>query len=77
LAEEFEGPTLARKKRIKMTLSETILTEQQRQAGLELREDDHCVYLVHRGEVVAVFSALRCTPEALRKEAERRLKRDT
>lgn len=52
---------------------ETILTEQQRQAGLELNEDDHCVYLVHEREVVAVFSALGCTPEALREEAERRL----
>lgn len=54
-------------------LSETILTEEQRQQGLELCEDDHCVYLLQRGKIAAVFSALAATPEFLREEAERLL----
>jgi hypothetical protein len=52
-------------------LSETILSQKHQQAGLELTEDNHCVYLLHHGEVVAVFSAQGCTPESLREEADR------
>ncbi len=54
-------------------LSDAILTKQHCEAGLDLREDDHCVYLMQNGEVVAIFSALGCTVESLRKEADRLL----
>ena len=55
-------------------LTREILTERHRSAGLELTDDDHCVYLWQRGtseipKLVAVFSAMGVVTESLVAEA--------
>lgn len=52
-------------------LREEILTEQQRQAGFDIEDDEDFVYLYDgKGEQRAVFSAFGATAESLRVEAD-------
>lgn len=53
-----------------------VLTPEQEALGYYLFEDDHTVYLQHRGRCVAVFSAIGATRQKLREAAnEDRLQR--
>lgn len=42
-----------------------LLKEEHRRAGLYLEEDDHCLYLVRGQQILARFSALGVTIEAV------------
>jgi len=52
----------------------SILSAEQRTAGLSLREDDHCVVLLHEGIEVAKFT-VNATVESLLYEAEQYMNR--
>ena len=47
------------------------LTPEQREQGFSLEEDNHCLYLLYKGGIVAIFSATGATIEAIRDEADR------
>lgn len=49
---------------------QALLTAEHKAAGLELREDDHCVYLYRRGEFVAAFNAAKVTVATIRETAD-------
>jgi hypothetical protein len=48
-----------------------ILTAEQKRRCLSLREDDHCLHLLHNGVRVAIFSAMSSTADEVRAEADR------
>jgi len=52
-------------------INDGILTAEQKCRGFSLKEDDHCLYLFHNGERVAIFSAMITTADEVRKEADR------
>lgn len=48
-------------------MPDNLLNDQDRAAGFELREDDHCVYVFQHGHQVAVFSSSGMTRASLRR----------
>lgn len=65
-----------------MGLSEVVLTEAQRAAGLDLTEDGHNVFLWRRvagswWHLLAVFSSSGAAAKAIRAEADRALAEST
>jgi hypothetical protein len=53
--------------------SQSVLTDEQRDAGLYLEEDEHFLYLYSRDGRNAVFSSQGATIKAIREEADRLL----
>jgi hypothetical protein len=56
-----------------ISILDKILTMEHRQKGLTLAFDDHLVYLIKNGQVIAAWSAQGATLEGIRKEADRTL----
>jgi len=54
---------------------DTVLTAEQRMAGLYLEEDENLLFLKREGQVVVVFSATGATVASIREEAEKHLER--
>lgn len=47
------------------------LTEEQRQQGFSLEEEEDFVNLLHKGKVVAVFCSIAVTIATIRQEADK------
>ena len=51
--------------------SEDILTAELRLRGFDSQEDDHCLYLLYGGEMVAAFAATGTRVEVVREVADK------
>ena len=52
-----------------------ILTQEQREAGLSVYDDEDMVFLAQKGKILAVWLAKRVTQAAIRDEAQNTLLR--
>lgn len=61
---------------LRSNLLEFALTEEQREQGFTLKEDEDFLNLLYRGKVKAVFSAKGATFAEIRKTADRIARKD-